>query len=122
MTAREGPASTLTQYELINPSDKIVFDAPSHEVAALAALIVGLGKYGAVTYNDQRTSVIGLALFGGDGGYRDNYGRDFADGLNALGPEAVAACHSFRLANGHRSSLNDICGYAHQFKLRVPTP
>ena len=34
-------------YELVNPSDKITFEAPNYESALLATLMVGKGYYGA---------------------------------------------------------------------------
>lgn len=104
----------LKTYEFINPSDNILFDAPSDEVAALAALYVGGGKCSAKNVADPEWNVIGFAMFGGDGGYKENYGRDMVEGFNALTPEVVTACHSFRLASGGEpTSLSDWCAYAH---------
>ena len=40
-------------YELINPSDKITFEAPNYESALLATLMVGKGAYGADPIDDS---------------------------------------------------------------------
>lgn len=105
-------------YEFINPSDAILFDAPSEEVAALAALVVGRGTCSARRIDaPNRELVVGFAVLGGDGGYHASYGRSISDGLTALAGEVEAACHTFRLANGERSSTNDWCGYAHGLRL-----
>lgn len=104
-------------YEFVNPSDAIEFEASSDEVAALAALVVGGGRC-AATRKDTRVDVIGLALFRGDGGYAERYGRSLTDALTALATEVNAACHSFRIVKGERTSLNDWCGHAHSITLK----
>lgn len=110
----EHPPATVT-YEFINPSDKILFDAPDDECAALTALLVGGGQCGAKRV-DTGERVIGLALFGGDGGFAERYGRDLDAALDARVAEAVAAAHTFRLASGRRTSLNDWCAFAHNIR------
>lgn len=112
--------SDLVTYEFINPSDAIVFDAASDEVAALAALVVGCGQCSARRTDAGRNDlVIGFAMFGGDGGYAQAYGRSIAEGFQALAADVVSACHSFRIANGERTSLTDWCRAAHAIQLGV---
>jgi hypothetical protein len=109
------------RYELVNPSDAIEFTAASDEVAALAAIAVGAGKYSAFRLGDDETqpngpNVIGFAFFGGDAGYQETYGRSIEDGLKALNDDLATALASFGIRGGRdRSSMNDICGTAHNF-------
>lgn len=42
-------------YELINPSDKITFEADDDNVAKAAGLIVGHGKFGVSKYKEDNT-------------------------------------------------------------------
>lgn len=110
--AQDKSAPEVLRFELINPSDPIEFDAASKEVAALAALVTGRGQYSAKLGDD---GVIGFAMFGGDGGYQELYGRTIEEGLAALKGELSAALGSFRIIGGaERSSMNNICAYAHQ--------
>jgi hypothetical protein len=108
----------LQWYELINPSDPIEFSAESDEVAALAALVLGVGSYSARRLiNGQAVGpqVIGFAFFGGDGGYQTIYGRSLNEGMSALRAELTSAFASFRIkGGGERSSLSDICAVAHR--------
>ncbi len=105
--------TALSTYEFINPSDAILFDAPSDEVAALAALFVGGGKWGAKRV-DNDESVVGL-------GFAETYGRSINDAFEVLADDVVAACHSFRLKSGERTSMSDWCGFAHSVERRGAT-
>ncbi|MBX9853883.1 MAG: hypothetical protein K2Y26_00030 [Gemmatimonadaceae bacterium] len=110
-------------YEFINPSDAIQFDASSDEVAALAALVVGRGQCSARRIDaPNHELVVGFAMFGGDGGFRECYGRSIADGLTALAGEVEQACRSFRLTKGERTSANNWCEYAHGLRLQKVQP
>ncbi len=94
--------SEMTEYELINPSDAVYFDAPEPVVAACAAALVGEGAYDA---KGPEGSVGGLLLFGMQP-FTSRYG-DFGVAMEQHRDAIKAALRSFRI-KGKRSSLNDI--------------
>lgn len=91
----------MKTYEFVISSDAIQFDAPSDEVAALASLLVESGQCIAKEV-ESGNRVIDFALFGGDGGHAERYGRTQKNVPQEVVEQAVAACHSFRLQNGGR--------------------
>lgn len=100
------------RFELINPSDKIFLDAENVQVAQIAALYAGKGYYG---LNDESgNQVFGMIAFGGSDGFFASFGGQeaFAEFAKSHKKEISDCLLSFRV-NGVRSSLNDICGYAH---------
>jgi hypothetical protein len=100
----------VTVYELINPSDKILFDAPSDAVACACAAVVGEGAYAAHVH-ETGVDVGGFALFGADD-VRARLGGDIGRFLDEYRAEIVAALRTFRYVR-ERTSLNRIVDYAH---------
>ena len=101
----------LTTYEVINPSDAVVLDAPSDAVTVAAVAILGVGRYAA-----KREGFNGpLFLVGG----QDEWFREHGGGLT---------CEAYLLANiapiaaalksarylGQQTSLAPIVDNAHQ--------
>lgn len=90
----------MTEYELINPSDKYTFVALDFEVAAIAVLILGTA-YGAKPKDDGEE--VPIFLFGGTDGatawYRDKFGHTLDDGLKEKGEAVADALLSFMLGD-----------------------
>lgn len=137
------------EYELHNPSDPYTFIAESREVAAIAVALISTA-FGADTQDENPENHVPIFLFGGfDGWYKETFGREPMEGLNALRDKVIEALSSFML--GHfedrarynaaleaitdpekreqfiekwqdgRSSLNDIGGKAHRIAKRMKT-
>ena len=133
----------MAEYELVNPSDKFIFEAPCDRVAALVGVCFG-PAYGVVSVDGRRV-VLGIGLFGYDWSHLLNaYGwADYAaikadyiamrveiadaleTGLYAGSPERKALLIALdgvpdrvermaRFNEERRSSCNDIAGRAHE--------
>ena len=84
-------------YELINPSDTYIFEAPNREVAALAVGMINT-MYGARTENDDPLWAIPFLGFSDpEKWYIQTFGRTICDGLDALASELADALDSFTL-------------------------
>lgn len=111
-------------YELINPSDKITFEASSDEVAAITAFAIS-GMFGAK--RDGWSA--GPWIFGAGQWFVDEYGADPGVCFKRNERDVATALTSFRLGNRNsydglddaatavlmderRSSLSDICSAA----------
>lgn len=105
----------MKKYELINPSDKIYFDAPSPKVALIAVNLLS-PAYGAIPIDGRGEHIPIMMLQNFDEYFAGLYGKKLnTDDLfkTRLGPEVAVCLESFQL--GHeRSSMNDICGHAHE--------
>lgn len=134
-------------YEVINPSDAVTFEAESDDVAAIAVLFLGRGKYGCT--DEQGSDVLPLLLFGSDGWIEkfcaDRKLADLSDFLSAnaealakalestsvcslanrkalvaaVGPDPVAL---ERWNEAKRSSLNNICAAARKLAAAFRKP
>lgn len=108
-------------YELINPSDKILLDAPDLEVASVCVTILGQGRYGLRAGEEMVMPILAFGDF--NGWFVKQFGGDLDAVLTRMQgrkPEMVACLESFRLAGGGKpSSLNDICGMAHRIGCAV---
>lgn len=107
------------RFELINPSDKYEFDAPTQRAAAALCLVVGHGQYIAEPLDDKGKEVP-CFLFGGAAEW---FARTFGVPIDSYldSPDGVAEIvPSLRslLIPGEgtqdqlRSSMNNIGGYA----------
>lgn len=105
------------QYELINPSDKIFFEAEDLEVATVAVGLVGSGKYGAHPKGDG--PVVPIFLFGGWVDFcTEHFGKE-PDYKDFTLMSRVATClRTFRV-DGERTSMNDICGRAQDWANKI---
>lgn len=126
-------------YEIINPSDAVTIEADDEMVACVATLLIGEGKMGLMRYPDGE-SVLPLFMFDGFEEWQQAHGLDLASFLVERRGEiadclASAVCcqaseraavvkaieaaggdiqEALRVYNDEkRSSLNDICDYAH---------
>jgi len=87
------------QYEITNPSDPYTFVADSHEVAALVIFLLG-PAYGATPENGNDNVGVPIFLFGGaHEWYKETFGRDAHEGMEALEAEVAGALDSVML--GH---------------------
>ena len=104
-------APALVTYEVINPSDRVLLDATSDEIAVAAVCILGEGRYAA-----KRDGFSGpLFLFGGhDEWFVEHAGLDFSDYMAANLAEIGSALRSARYKTD-RTSLNRIVDRAHGF-------
>lgn len=126
-------------YEIINPSDSVTLEADDVDVARAACLLLGEGKYALHNENDEE--VMPLLFLGGFEEWIAEH--DFnLERINDTQRPALIAClesasccspkdrRAIRAAIGDdpaalaryndekRSSLNDICGFAHKLAAR----
>lgn len=99
------------KYELINPSDEIFFDAPSFKVAALTCIYLSNGAYGAKATEDGGEDVP-VMIFGWSKWWTERFGTLPEQEMTEHASEVAAALKTFRIEEGERTSLNDICGRA----------
>jgi len=101
------------QYELINPSDPIFFDAPDVKIATLACIYVSNGHYGA--HPQDGGDPVPVLIFGWRKWWDEKYNTNPEEDVKANAAAIVATLRSFRLQDGReRSSMNDICANAHK--------
>lgn len=85
-------------YSLINPSDQIVFAAPSHEIAFFCAMFLGNGK--TPTECEDGTRIESLSLFENDEQVKArldrNLGAPVDDFIPTHSAEIIACFRSFR--------------------------
>lgn len=100
-------------YELINPSDPIVFEADNDKVAQLSALFVGNGKHGVTEYPKGR-KVLPVLIMGWRQWWLDTHDQESPEeSLLEVKEDIVKCMRSFKIKDdGERSSMNDICGRA----------
>jgi len=110
------------KYELINPSDNIHFEAKDFEVAAVATLLVGRGKYAAKPEGKGSDAApeVPILMFGGlEEWTAQTFSCNPGDLIKRVSqdkrPALIRTLRSFKIEGGERSSLNDICGYAHAY-------
>lgn len=107
----------MIEYELINPSDKIYFQAPNFRAATMATAIVGNGAYAARA--NVADSDVPLFMFGGFKEFCEkNFGKIPDVNDVEFNKDLYATLISFRTEK-ERTSLNDICGYAHSYAEKV---
>ena len=83
--------TTSVVYRLSNLSDAVTFEAPSLEVAACASFILGEGQYGSFPQDRERYPEVPIFIMGGGAEwYEETFGREYGDGLEALG-EAISS-------------------------------
>ncbi len=129
-------------YELVNPSDKYIFEAKNREVAALTVFSLSTA-YGATAKEDYENNNIPVFILGGARDwYEETFKRTPDEGMDELRNDVSAALSSFMLGDFEdyrryqaaleaitddekrkdfiatwqdgRSSLNDIGTYAHE--------
>lgn len=77
-------------FEVINPSDPYLFEAPELEIAALAVCLVGNGRYAAQEVDGEAN--VPLFLLGGhDEWFQAQFGRTFEQSLDYCRHEKLAA-------------------------------
>lgn len=101
----------LQQYELINPSDKIFFDAESDEVAFTAACLIGPG------YGAKRKGAWDIAIdftpFGVSADrFKELMGHTVGEYIDLKRREISESLASMRY-DTERSSINKIVDFAH---------
>ena len=101
------------KWELINPSDKIFFDAPDLKVATVACTIVGRGQYGADSQESEET--VSIFLPGEhDEWCKSQFNQSLKELFDSIDMDEVRKClKSFRY-DLERTSLNRIVDYAHK--------
>lgn len=98
------------KYELINPSDKIFFYAPSLLIASLSVFLLST-KYGAKS--QESDDEVPIFIFGGaEQWLKDKFEisdikKTFEENFNQI----IDCLNTFKV-DGRRSSINDICKYA----------
>ena len=98
------------KYELINPSDKIEFEAESDMIAFFSVLMLSDGKYAAENIETKWSSP--LYIFGiKTEALEMELGMDVEAFCELYRDEINACFQSFHCVH-ERSSLNDICAYA----------
>jgi hypothetical protein len=134
-------------YEFENPSDPYVFEAANREIAALTVFVIGTA-YGATAESGNAADNVPIFIFGGASEwYKETFGREPKEGMNALKREVAESFTSFMFGNirdwrrynaalnaiddpgkraafrdewqDGRSSLNNIGSYAHQLGARL---
>ncbi len=129
-------------YELVNPSDRYIFEAKNREVAALTVLSLSTA-YGATAKEDDENNNIPVFILGGaKEWYEETFKRTPDEGMDELKNDVSTALSSFMLGGFEeyrryqaaldaitdeekkerfitewqdgRSSLNDIGTYAHE--------
>lgn len=108
------------KFDLINPSDTYHFEAKDLEIAAVMVCVLGGGKYAAEAMGEDKAEAnnVPLFLFGGhDEWFTRKFGMRFEDTVEHCiqhrRGDLAKSFASVTLANGPRSSLNDIGGRAH---------
>lgn len=106
------------RFELINPSDKIFLDADDIRVAQIAALYAGKGYYGLKAENGEQ--VFGMIAFGGSEDFIKSFGDEAGyKRFIETHRRAIADCLKTFRTDGARTSMNDICGNAHQIAEQI---
>jgi len=102
------------KFECINPSDKIYCESDDLLSLGIVALIFK-GQYPFEEIDGEKK--VPLFMFGGGEEWLKENGEDINNnGLIERNSEGVIKClESFKLASGDRTSMNDICGYAHKY-------
>lgn len=110
------------KFELANPSDKIYLEGDDFEVVAIAVVAVGHGQYPAFEIDENGNEIdegasVPFFLFGGlDEWFNEKFGVCAEECVKRVKKEKlrqlIDALRSFRCV-GARTSMNDICGYAH---------
>ena len=106
------------KYEISNPSDPVFMEAPDLEIAAIAVILLGGGKYGAEPV-DGASPCVPIFMFGGaDEWFTETFGSTIVDTLSrvkAARMDALAdALQSTAYPSGHeRTSMNRIVDRAH---------
>ena len=95
--------------ELVNPSDKIFFEADDELTAFLTVILLGDGKYGA---NDEyQKTIVPVLIFGWRDYFKEKFGGE-PEVLLEKNKEKIKKClKSFKI-EGERTSLNNICKIA----------
>lgn len=102
------------KYELINPSDKIFYDAPDVIHSAVATALISTAYGGACQEKDGEDSPI--FLFGDASEWiKERSGIGVEDFIEKNAQSLFETFQSFRLASGKRTSMNNIVGAAHQY-------
>lgn len=103
------------KFELINPSDKYVFEAPSLEVAAVATAVLGRGMYGARQIDGGGDGEVPI-FFVSDPNpwFEERFGRSLDKSLHLVDRQQLCAClRSVEIPgpgehDAKRTSMNDI--------------
>ena len=105
------------KFEIINPSDPYTMTAPDLEVAAVAVIFLGNGKYPLEGLDDAAGQGVPAFLFGGhDEWFASKFGMSFQDTAEHVlwhrNEELATTLDSVTLRRTKASSLNDIGGRA----------
>lgn len=106
------------KYEITNPSDPVFMQAPDLEIAAIAVVLLGEGKYGAEATDGVSPSVPIFLLGGADEWFTETLGRSIVDTIGSVKATRMdalaAALESVAYPEGHeRTSMNRIVDRAH---------
>lgn len=103
------------KYELINPSDRIFFDAENNKIAQFCSTYISTGY----TYENTETGESGnMYIFGIDeDGILKEFGCDIKTFIKENAKEIQACFASFRYSSG-RTSMNRIVDFAHSIKMK----
>lgn len=107
------------KYELINPSDKVIYDAPNKLISGMATLSLSAGYGGDCLDNPEQSSPI--FLFGGGSEWlEEQSGLELEACFKTHAAELVKTLRSFELV-GERTSLNDIVTVANKVANNIET-
>ena len=100
------------KFELINPSDAVFFEAPSLLVAAFAVVYLS-PSYGAKEVNGNLE--VPIFMFGGAEEWFEKQlnVKDIKETFRTVAKDVAACLKTFHLGKGKRTSINNICKYAH---------
>ena len=99
------------KFELINQSDKIFFDADSVFIAAIVCALQG----GQVSANEvDGEGKTPFFMFGGLDEYLKRHGFEADTVVEKNAQKVIDALKSFRLAYDERTSVVNLCGWAHK--------
>lgn len=103
------------KYEIINPSDKATMETGNFMAAAVAAVLIGHGKYPLKPLEPGGIEVPMFVFGGHEEWFTAQFGKGLTETINHLMEHDVdalaSALESVQLA-GRRTSLNDIVGGA----------
>jgi len=104
------------KYELINPSDKIYFDADSDIVSFFCVVMISNGKFSAENTETGWSGAIYLFGISNDA-LEIELGMDVESFVN-INREDINKCFKSFRYDSERSSMNKIVDYAHGLSLK----
>jgi hypothetical protein len=108
------------KWELVNPSDPYTVESDNFKCAAIAAILVGQGKYALDPIEGTNKEFsMPIFLFGGhDEWFKEHFHESVEaaldDCMETKAGSLIAALRSISIADEKRSSMNNIGAYAQE--------